>query len=112
MSSEQPNPAGPPPGFAPLTIATIVVCSVFPALATLAVATRFWVRIAFKIHLKADDWVMLPALALTIATCACGLWGAVAGHVGAHDWDETQSRAVVMLKVIYPYHASVLQYAD
>ena len=110
----EPSPSS---SYAPLTVGVIVVCSVFPALAAVSVLVRFWCRKAYNIPLKADDWVIIPALVLTLATCGCGLWGrcpvgrtggtncsrsgigAVEGRVGSHDADLTEDQVVTWLKV-------------
>ena len=51
-----------PSGFASLTVSLVVVCVLFPILATLAVALRFYTRRKFSIPVKADDRIILPAL--------------------------------------------------
>lgn len=46
----------------PLGVAVIVICTVFPFLAAVAVGLRFYARRVNAIRLKADDWIILPAL--------------------------------------------------
>ena len=46
----------------PLGVAVIVICTVFPFLATVSVGLRFYARRVNAIRLKADDWIILPAL--------------------------------------------------
>ena len=50
---------------APLGVAVIVICTLFPFLATVAVCLRFYTRRINAIRLKADDWIILPALVFT-----------------------------------------------
>ena len=42
----------------------LALCIVFPILAILAVAGRFWARHLKHLALKADDWTILIALVL------------------------------------------------
>ncbi|KAA6413726.1 MAG: hypothetical protein FRX48_02087 [Lasallia pustulata] len=85
----------------PLGVAVIVICTVFPFLATVSVGLRFYARRVNAIRLKADDWIILPALFFTISTCVCGIIAAVGGHVGGHDDMTLLSQEIVWAKAIY-----------
>ena len=45
-----------------LSTSIIVVCSIAPVISTLAVLLRFYSRRLQCAPLKADDWLILPAL--------------------------------------------------
>lgn len=51
----------------PLGVAVIVICTVFPFLAAVAVGLRFYARRINAIRLKGDDWIILPALVCAIS---------------------------------------------
>lgn len=54
-------------GFAPVTPASIIaVGAVLPALASVAVALRFYVKTKRRTELSIDDWLILFALAICI----------------------------------------------
>ncbi|MCJ1400424.1 hypothetical protein MMC11_003629 [Xylographa trunciseda] len=80
-------------GFAALTVSLIVVCVLFPMFATLAVGLRFFTRRKFSISVKADDWIILPALV--------DIYRAVCGGVGGPSHDLTPDEAIILAKITY-----------
>ena len=71
----------------------VAVCTIFPVLASVTVVLRFSTRRWYRIPVKADDWLMVPALVcyrepvgrclsmltlfklFTYGVCACGIIG-------------------------------------
>ncbi|MCJ1382798.1 hypothetical protein MMC17_005911 [Xylographa soralifera] len=93
--------ASEPSGFASLTVSLIVVCVLFPMLATLAVGLRFFTRRKFSISVKADDWIILPALFVAIMLCVACIIGAVRGGVGGPSVALTPDEATILAKITY-----------
>lgn len=91
----------PPAEYSSLTIWVIVLCAVFPFLATLSIIARFWTRITHKVPLRADDWSILPALVFTIATCCTGIWAAIDGEVGRQNAETTLPQLISWAKATY-----------
>ncbi|MCJ1437355.1 hypothetical protein MMC27_006742 [Xylographa pallens] len=93
--------ASEPSGFATLTVSLIVVCVLFPMLATVAVVLRFFTRRKFSISVKADDWIILPALLISITLCVLCIIGAVCGGVGGPSVALTPDEATTLAKITY-----------
>ncbi|KAK8024994.1 hypothetical protein PG990_002817 [Apiospora arundinis] len=72
----------------------------FSGLAVIAVAARFWVRIAVTKLLGGDDWLMLLAMVLNLVCQACITLSFQSG-LGKHQWDLIPDEMVNQLKWIW-----------
>jgi len=64
------NPSGPTKPSSVMIVSTLL-----PALAILAVLARFNVRRIQKVAIKLDDWIMIPASLLVIGISICAILG-------------------------------------
>jgi len=64
------NPSGPTKPSSVMIVSTLL-----PAFAILAVLARFNARRIQKVALKLDDWIMIPASLLVVGISICGILG-------------------------------------
>ncbi|MCJ1297646.1 hypothetical protein MMC08_000434 [Hypocenomyce scalaris] len=68
-----------------LSAEVVVLSIVFPVLSIVAVALRLYSRRLKKLRLQADDYIIIPALALVIGMGIDGIIGANYGDFGQHQ---------------------------
>jgi len=66
-----------------MAIRLLVICFVFPSLATVAVFGRFWARHIKNTHLKANDYLVLVALVCYIVHCTYSSLTLTSSSLGA-----------------------------
>lgn len=85
----------------------LALCIVFPILAILAVAGRFWARHLKHLSIEADDWTILIALVFCIGSGILGLVGGIYGDLGVsqplgpNGFALPSPKLLVFKKVIY-----------
>ncbi|KAH6675790.1 hypothetical protein B0J14DRAFT_372320 [Halenospora varia] len=67
----------------PDAVAAIVVCVIFPVIASIAVLLRIVAQKGLKRNkLGADDYFIIAGLVISVALCVLGIWGAIKGGFG------------------------------
>ncbi|MCJ1312975.1 hypothetical protein MMC25_006651 [Agyrium rufum] len=99
--TEMPPPPPPSDGLSGPSIATIVVSVVFPALSALVVGARIYARRMKAKELALDDWMILLALVVTIASCIPYIVGATIGGIGTHMYYVTEEQALRFGKILF-----------
>ncbi|MCJ1249410.1 hypothetical protein MMC30_006634 [Trapelia coarctata] len=81
--------------------ATIIVSCIFPVLAAVAVALRFYAKRLKAIAFRTDDYAVLLALIITIAICVLYIIGAAVGGIGVHVQDLPPHGRAFFNKVLF-----------
>lgn len=83
----------------PTSQGVVAVAVILTSLSTVAVGTRFYVRLKKRIQLKSDDWTILVALILTWILSVLLIVGSAMGGIGGHTKvDKTTGHDIITSK--------------